>query len=278
MAEGDQGQQGQQQQQQQQQKPWFDGVDPDTLGHMQNRGWDKLTPEKAAIEGIKAHREASKFIGVPPEQLIRLPADKNSPDWDGVYQRLGAAKEEKDYTFDGLKFKDGTDLDEAFLTELRKTAKRNHMSPDAARDFAKTLIGLADREDDSEGVIAQQKVALERKTLMDDWGPSNVDTNLVIARNAAAKLGVKPEAVSALEGQIGYAAVMKMFHTIGTKIGEDAFVRDANNGRPGALTKEQATARKAELMGDVDWRTRYLAGGVKENAEFQSLIKIEVGT
>src|SRR5690348_6393637 len=50
-------------------KVWFDGADAETVGHIQNRGLDKLPANEAALAAIKAHREAEKHLGVRADQI-----------------------------------------------------------------------------------------------------------------------------------------------------------------------------------------------------------------
>ena len=256
---------------------WTEGLEPALIGHAQNRGWDKLDPAKAAAEALKAHREAETYIGVPADRILKLPADPNDSDgWNTVYQRLGAPKEATEYDegIKSVKFADGSETDDRFVDTVRGLATQHHWTKEEAAAVAKTLVKFVDDGTKRDDEQYQVDLALEKKALVDNWGAPNVETNLVIARNAAAKLGVDPEAVQALEGVVGYAKVMSMFHQIGTKIGEDAFVRQTNpNGDP-SLTKEQAAARLDELKRDEDWTKRLMAGDVQTNREFENLTRI----
>ena len=55
-------------------KPWYDGhAEGPFLGHLQTHGWDKLTPQEVALKAAQSHYEASKFLGVDPKLLVRLP-------------------------------------------------------------------------------------------------------------------------------------------------------------------------------------------------------------
>ncbi len=42
------------------------------------------------------------------------------------------------------------------------------------------------------------------------------------------------------------------------------------------MTKDQAVARKADLMKDTAWTQRYLAGGVPEGREMEALTRLIV--
>jgi hypothetical protein len=102
---------------------------------------------------------------------------------------------------------------------------------------------------------------------------------MFVAKRAATALGVTPEAVAALEGVVGYKAVMELFRNVGSKIGEDKFVQSITpGGAPGVMTKEQAVERKAALMADQVWTKAYLAGDAAKAAEMLALNTMIVGS
>lgn len=256
--------------------PWHQGVegfDAETIGHIQTKGWDKLDAPKAALQAVKAWKEAERYVGVPANQIVRLPTDANDePGWKAVWARLGAPADAKDYDFSTVKI-GGKDIDAALQETFRTAAASAHLPKDAATRVA---AGLAKYLESSEAAkLAEHTAAVEkeREALNKNWG-ANKDVNLVVAKNAAAALGVTPADVEALEKIVGYSRVMEIFRNIGTKIGEDKFVSNNGGGTPGVMTKEQAVARKAELMKDSAWADRYMKGGSAENREMTSLIKI----
>ncbi|MGD9878910.1 MAG: hypothetical protein AB7F22_07875 [Reyranella sp.] len=256
-------------------KTWTEGLDTELVGHAQNRGWATLDPGAAAQAALKAHREAEKLIGVPAEQIIRLPKPEDTAAWEGVHQRLGKPKEAKEYDFADVKFADGTVPDQGFVDAIRNAAFTNNLSKPAAKELAKAVVKYMDAEDATEKTTREGELAAEKTKLRDSWG-KNYDAFQVVAKRTAEALGITEQQITALEGTVGYAAVMSMMHTIGTKIGEDSFIQKGPNGT-GAMSKEQAVARKNDLQNDADWRTRYLNGGVKEKQEMEALIRIIAG-
>src|SRR5258708_32263958 len=87
-----------------QQKPWYDGVDSDTVGYIQNRGLDKVDAKNAFLAAVKAHKEAEKLIGVPADQVLRLPKDANDTSgWNTVKDRLGRPKDASGEDFTAVK-------------------------------------------------------------------------------------------------------------------------------------------------------------------------------
>lgn len=257
---------GQQQQQQQQQQPaaaWHAGkVDAETNGYMQNRGWDGKTAEEVALAAMTAHREAEKFLGVPANQLVRLPKDAaDEAGWKAVHQRLGAPTDAKDYDFSGAKNAKGEPLDAKTMEMLRGFAGATGMSKDNASRLASEIVKhndatVAEKEAQRQVVIAQQKADLQK-----NWGP-NAAANMLVAKNAAEALGVPKAAIDALEAMegVGYPLVMEMFRNIGARIGEAKFVNGEGEKKDTVMSVDAAKSKKAELMRDTEWTKRYMAG------------------
>lgn len=255
---------------------WFDGAEPELIGHIQNLGWDKKTPNEAALLAAKSHREANKLIGVPPDQILRKPKDAADLDqWGKIYDFLGVPKEATDYDLSNVKRTDGKDLEPGFIDTLRKAAHAAKLPPAAAVDMAKAFVAHLDGQQASGQAAYAAKLTEEKAALKENWG-ANYQGNEFVAQQAALKLGVGPEAIQALEGAVGYAKVMEMFREIGVRTGEDRFV--AGNGPgSGVMTKEMAITRLADLKKDPEWTKRWAAGGVKEKEEKAALDRLVAG-
>jgi hypothetical protein len=252
--------------------PWHQGVEPEILGHWQNKGYDLGDPKNVAIEVTKQARELQKHFGVPADQLLRLPKDaSDEAGWKGVYSRLGVPAEAKDYDFAAVKRADGADLDPALSDALRASLHKARVGKDAAPEVVKAVVKSLD---DSAAAAAADKTAklnAEKAELAKLWG-QNADMNRLQAMQAVKRLGVAPEVVAKLEGELGYAGVMEMFRKIGAGTSEDSFIQgDKGGGAP--ATMDGAKARMAELQADQAWTKRLLAGDVAARREFDTLTK-----
>lgn len=256
---------------------WWNGFDDETKGYLQNKGLSTKTAEEAFVTASKMHRDAEKLIGAPASELIRLPKDQTSPEWAGVYKRLGALEAPDKYTFEGVKHTGDKPLNPALTDALRKAAFDGHLSAEAANVVAREVVKHIDASESQIAAELQSTLDSEKKALKDNWG-ANEAANMVIAQNAAQALGVSKEAVVALANQVGYSKVMEMFRQIGTKIGEDRFVTNGGANNNGIMTKEQAIATKAELMRDNEWVKRYLNNGVEERRKMEALNRIITNT
>ena len=208
---------------------------------------------------------------------MRLPKDPAAPEWKGVWERLGKPVDAKDYDFSALKRAGDKPIEAALADTLRKAAFDGNLSKEAAVRVGTEVIKHLDAQAAADLALATDKLALEKKALNDNWG-TNAAANMVIAQAAVRALGVAPEAVTALEGVVGYAKVMDMFRNIGTKIGEDKFVSADGRTTGNIMTKEQAASEKKELMADKSWATRYLSGGVEEKRKMEALNRIITNT
>jgi len=257
--------------------PWYKGATPEVVGHLQARGWETKTPTEVALEAVRAHFEAQKFIGAPPDQIVRMPKDaSDEAGWSALRSRLGVPADAAGYKFDDVKRADGSALDESQRAFLAQTALSAHLAPDAAVEVAKAFTKFQDDAASRTAADNTAKLAEAKATLQKNWGV-NHEANLFIARQAAAALGVTPEQVNALENVAGYDKVMEMFRSIGTKIGEDKFVQNLNPNQAGVMTREQAMAKKQELMNDSTWTKAYLNGDSVKVREMTALNTIIVG-
>lgn len=250
-------------------KPWYDGVDPETIGHWDNKGWKKDDAKEIALAATKQAREAEKHFGVPADQLLKMPkADAKPEDIKAFWGKLGAPNDAKDYDFSTVKLK-GEALPESLDAAMRAAMAQGFVPKDKATGIAASIAKALESAQTADDTVAAGKLAEEKTKLASDW-KGNYDFNHLKAMEGARRLGITPEAVKALEGQIGYAAVMEAMRKIGSATSEDTFIERGTSG--GVIhTREGAVARKSELMADQDWAGRYLKGGLVEKQEMDRL-------
>lgn len=259
--------------------PWYQGkvTDSEVIGHWQNLGWHDKSPEDVAVLATKAHREAQKYIGVPANQIVRLPTQEgDTAAWNQVWQRLGKPSDAKDYDFSGVKHVDDKPLDPNLDAALRTSALEANLPKGSAAAVARGVVKYLDGIRSAEITEKTGKLQEEKAVLEKNWG-LNLAANKMVAQNAAKALGVDEQAVAALESVLGYSKVMEMFRNIGSKIGEDKFIQSPPGGASGVMTKDAAVARKAELMSDPEWRKSYLGGDHAKAKEMTALNTLIVG-
>jgi len=253
----------------------MDGFDAETIGHWDNKGWKKDDPKALVGELHKAWKAAEKFVGVPPDQVLKLPKDaSDEAGWAAVRQRLGMPAEAKDYDFSTVKRADGSAIDQALSDTLRASLHKAGVAKDAAPEIVKAVVKNMDDAASASTAARAATLKAERDSLTREWG-NNFEFNRLTAMQGAKRLGVDEATVAKLEGELGYAKVMEMFRKIGQGTSEDTFVEAGSGGNP--TTMNGAKARIAELRSDPEFVKNYLAGRKKEVDEMNNLISISSG-
>lgn len=262
-------------------KPWFDGIDAETIGHWDNKGWKKDDPKGLATELTKAWKTLERSIGVPPEQLLKLPKDaSDEAGWNTVYERLGRPKEAKEYDLSGLKYGDGQEVEAAFLDTIRSSLFKAGVRKDAVRQVAEDLIKYSDGNEAADSAERTAFLKAEREALQRDWGPNYELNRLNAMQGARRAVGSDDKAaavVAAMEQAIGYRETMEFWRRIGAGTSEDTFHGGSTNGMS-PTTVNGAIARKAELMADKAFSTRYLAGEAAAVREMNNLLLLISGS
>jgi hypothetical protein len=252
-------------------KPWHDGVEAEILGHWQNKGWKVDDPKEVALAATRQAREAEKHFGVPADQLLKMPkADAKPEEIKAFWNRLGAPAEAKDYDFTNVKGADGQPIAAPLAEAIRAAAAEAYLPKDAAAKVAASVLKHLDDTRAADALVSNAKLGEEKANLAKNWG-TKYDFNHLQAMEGAKRLGITPEAVKALEGQIGYASVMESMRKIGAATSEDTFIERGASGSGTVTTREGAVSRKAELMADPGWADRYLKGGATEKQEMSAL-------
>lgn len=265
---------------------WYSSFDPETQAYLTGRGLADKDPAEAFLDAAKAHREAQAYIGVPKEQLLKLPkADAPPEEWDAVYERLGYSKDAEAYKLDTLKRADGTDVDDGFKDFVRAQATELKLSPAAAAKLGEAALKFQEGSTATQTAAQTEAATKAMEQLKNSWGP-NFEANKVIADNAYAAMMTAAgfdqtkmtAAIQKLGETAGRAETMQMLLAIGQKLGEDKFVGGGGpEGGLGPRNAEQAVARINELKADSTFTKRWLEGGAAEAKEMENLHKLAYG-
>lgn len=250
---------------------WHNGVDAGVLSAWQNKGYDLSDPVKTTAMMWDQYSHLQRSVGMPAERVVYLP--KDAADEAGIKsfrQKIGIPADAKEYSFDGVKFADGTELEAGFTDAMRGALHKAGVPRDAAGDLVKSVIKYLDDADAAEKTVATSKLDDQKKALKTSWGTRH-DENLLAAKQGARRLGVDPETVNALENAIGYDKVMEMFRKVGAGTSEDTFHEGRNTGAP--ATAATAQARLDELKRDDAWQKRLFAGDATTAREFHALME-----
>src|ERR1700719_2808576 len=177
---------------------WFDTVipkgadnvpDPAMLDYIKNRGYDKVDAGTAAIKAMAAHREAEKLIGVPANELLRMPKDTaDAEGWTRFNDRIGVPKEAKEYDVSTVKIGEKP-LDAKLIEKLGPALQQAHVSKGDAAAVAKAIADTLVASQTVDTTAAEAALNAEKQALSVDWN-ANTQQNLLIARNTAKSLGI----------------------------------------------------------------------------------------
>lgn len=242
---------------------WFDSFDTDLKGYIQTKGWK----DPAAVVG--SYRNAEKLLGVPPEQVVKLPKDDAPAEaWDAVWKQLGAPETAEDYGF-----KPAEGGDPTMAEWMGKAFHEAKVPKGMAAKIAEKYQAFVQNFQEQQAATKQAKAGQEAATLKLEWGAAQ-EQNLRIAQKATMALGIDGEMIDKLEDAMGYAGVMKFFHGIGSKMGESDFVSgDTTNGFKGAMSPEQALAEINALKADKGFAKKYNEGDKEARARMSQLHK-----
>jgi len=258
--------------------PWHTGVEAETLGFWQNKGYKVDDPKAVVTELTKANREYEKHYGVPPDQLAKLPGPTSKPeDVKAFWSKLGVPGKPEDYDFANLQI-DGKPLAEDFVAGLRNAFSNANVAKDKAASITEAFIKWMNDGDTRERTVLQSKIDREIAELKTNWG-GNYEYNMLRADEGARKFGLTKDEATAIGHSIGTARAAEMFRRIGEGLKEDGLVTGGNV--PGGVprTPEAAQARLNELKADKDWNARMVSGRstAAERDEFYSLNALAVG-
>jgi len=254
---------------------WYATLDAETQGVLQTKGWDKLTPDQAVAQAVAAHREAEKFLGAPKDQLVRRPDPADPASVAAFWQQFGKPSSKDQYDFSGVKFTDGTALDDGFVTFMRDTADRLNLPKEAATEVAAGIIKFMEQADAAEAGERAAAVATQTAELKKEWG-NNFEAHKFVAKQGALKVGISEGEFDAMFETPGGARMLEVFRKIGDMSGEGRFVAGSGSANTGMLTRQQALAEKSALMADDAWVTKYNKGDVQAVGKMTALNTIIV--
>ena len=263
--------------------PWHTGLDPETLTHATGKGWNTLEPAAAATEAVKAHFAAQKLMGHPAEQLVVMPKDAADPNYQTAYDRIigiGAPKTPDEYKFDGVKFKDGTDIGGKDADFVRSLASKYKLSVPQAREMASAFAAHSDAGSAEEATQTETTKGANNVTLRRHWN-TDYDMKTFTASKAAEMAGLPVSLIAAISTlpEADHIKAMDALYSLGTQLNEAVLLRGgvAPRDPTAGMSQEQATQRMEALKNDRSWRTRYLASDAAAVEEFDKLTRIMVG-
>lgn len=217
-------------------------TDPALKTWAEGKGW------KDVESVVKSAFHLEKMVGVPPDQILRMPKPDDAEGMRGVLQRLGLPSDAKDYEVD---FPEGADAD--YQKFVKETFHKAGLTTSQAKALAKEFADYTTNSVERETEFLRAQTAQEDADLRREWG-NGYDRQLRLAQTAAGQLGLEKDALEAIEAQLGYAKTLKTFADLGAKLGEDTFVANETqrSGFHGQMTPAEAKSAIMALENDPE--------------------------
>ena len=239
---------------------WTAAFDEDTNAYVSNKGW------KEPQDLLMSYRNLEKFAG-GAKNLLELPPENATPEQlDAFYSKLGRPADPNEY---GLKAPDGGDP--AMVEWFKGTAHKLGLSAKQAQSLFTEFNGMSGSMQEK----LQSQMAQESEkaigTLKQEWGQA-YDQMIGAGRRAATALGYDAGRLSAIEDKLGTAEMLRLFATLGSKMGEDSFAGERSEGGFG-VTPASAKQQIADLKLDKGFMDKYLSGDKDAVGKLQRLME-----
>jgi len=240
---------------------WYDGFDDETKGFIQLKGWKD---QKASIE---SYRNLEKMVGVPQDQLIRMPKADDAEGWAKVYDKLGRPAKAEEYK---IQVPDG--MPDGFAKSASNWFHEAGLNQSQAEKLTAQWNQHMAQEAQAYESQREAEMSAELAALRNEWPGKVYDERLELGRRAAREFGLDAEKLERMESALGTAGLLKHMAEIGAKLGTDKFIDGERSGGNGfGMTPDMAKARIAELRHDKEWVAKYLNGDAKAKAEMDRL-------
>lgn len=211
------------------------------LPTVEAKGW------KTPADVLKSYTELESALG---RDKIVIPGPQAKPeDWDKVYTKLGRPEKPDAY---GLKPIEGMPegvYDQKSAAWFAQTAHKAGLNPQQARTLHDEYVKLQVEGHNAKINAIRQSGEQGEATLKQEWGPA-YDAKVQLSQRAAKAIGLEAETIDKIEGAIGFAGLMKMFSTIGEKMGEDVAV-GSGGGMSNPRTPEGAIAEIQRIYNEA---------------------------
>lgn len=241
---------------------WFEGerLSDDQRRVLQTKGWAVDDPADAAAKLLEGYQLAEKRLGKPLDTIIDRPAKGQTySDWAKANaDALGLPKE-----LDGYKVEKPADFPKEMLWDDDLAAKAQQLAFDngVPPDVHKNYVAMFAQHMQAIGADVDQQMARAndelKAELTRDWG-KNYDARVTLAGQAmqhfATEAGLSEDsmtnAMAAMTKDMGDAAVVKLFATIGAAMGEDKAINLGSGAAALGMTPAEARAEMKAMTAE----------------------------
>jgi hypothetical protein len=228
---------------------WNSGFDEDTSAYVTSKGW------QSPNDLLTSYRNLEKFAG-GSKNLLELPGvDADPSAWDSVYNKLGRPESPDKY---GLEVPQGGDPE--LVNWFSNTAHKLGLTDKQAKSLYTEFNGMngAMQQQMMQQMSQQSEKAIN--DLKTEWG-QGFDKMIDSGKRAVRALGLDEGKLSDYENKLGTGEMLKLFATLGQKMGEDSFEGGERSGSGAfGLTPALAKQQIADLKMDKSFMGEYING------------------
>lgn len=242
---------------------WTASLDDDAKGYVTNKGF------KTPADVLKSYRNAETLLGVPADNVLKLPTkDDDADGWNKVYGRLGRPEKADDYKIP-MPEKGG---DENFAKWAKETFHKHGLTAKQAEKLATDFNQYAETVNQNVQAAEAERTKFDPAVLKNEWGMAH-DKNMALIDRAAHTLGIKDSQLLALRNAMGPTDALRFMYNVASKLGgEDSFVGGGNSSAFGSvLTPNAALNKIAALKQDTAYVAKLAAGDTAAIEEFTRL-------
>jgi len=246
--------------------PWSTLVgtlDEDARGYVQAKGFDGLD------SAINSYRNLEKAIGIPKDEIARIPKNGDPEQMKELFTRLGTPADPTGYK-DAIEIPEGDDGE--FARQIVPLFHKANLTVDQARTLASGWNEMMGAQAEHNETEYANTLDAQTNELKAEWG-SNYENRMLAGKAAMDEFGISAEQIGMLEKAMGFKDVIKTFAQIGEKIGEASLVGGEDGGSD-ITTPEQAQHQLNALKSDPLWVKKYQSGDVQARQEMERLQRI----
>lgn len=250
------------------------GLDADTQGWLQNKGWNNHeSVAKALPDILKAYRSVESMVG---KDKVVWPKDfskSDDPAVKDIRSKMGVPDRWEDYGLQplGADGKPIPNADKSYANAMAQAFHKLGIGKDAAAAIAAEHTRLGGVVQEAQQAAIGRQQAADHDRVMQAWG-NDADRNLSATQHAFKALGMNNQDLVKLENAMGTEWMLNHLKTIGLGMAEDGGAGAGQGG--GFMTAEAAHAKMQDLGKDTAWVKRYQEGGQAEAMEWSKLENI----
>lgn len=207
-------------------KPFAEQLPEDIRG-------DAVFKDIKDLSGLaKSYKGQASMLGVPKDQLLRLPTEGDEKSTREFYAKLGVPEKADGYT---LKTPDGAKVDAEFLNGFKEQAHKLGITPKQAQALVDWNIAVGAKQGEGASAAQAAETAERVGKIKTEWGQA-FDQKVAGAQAAVnyldEKAGLKGELKAALErtGLGNEPAFAKLFDHLANNLREDGLLGKATGG------------------------------------------------